>query len=92
MEQQLVIVRDAGVSAVRALHGEIHDQLRNRLPPAGATDLGDVQSQINGLRSHMEHTTATLRAEANAHSSNLIGMWQNTERVIAQRLDATNAV
>eukprot|EP00959_Pyramimonas_sp_CCMP1952_P354051 7417770-Pyramimonas_sp.AAC.1 len=40
----------------------------------------------------MGHATATLRAEANANSSTLIGMLQNTERIIAQRLDATNAV
>eukprot|EP00959_Pyramimonas_sp_CCMP1952_P112344 2349029-Pyramimonas_sp.AAC.1 len=85
MEQQLVIVRDAGVSAVRILHDEIHDQLRNRPPPAEATDLGDVQSHINDLRSRMDRTAATLRTEANANSSNLIGMLQNTEKVIAQR-------
>eukprot|EP00959_Pyramimonas_sp_CCMP1952_P018158 384540-Pyramimonas_sp.AAC.1 len=40
----------------------------------------------------MDRATATLRAEARANSSNLIGMLQNTERVNAQRLDATNAV
>eukprot|EP00959_Pyramimonas_sp_CCMP1952_P398713 8354716-Pyramimonas_sp.AAC.1 len=73
MEQQLVIVRDTGVSAVRILHDEIHDQLRNRPPPAEARDLGDVQSQLNDLRSRMDHTTATLRTEANTNSSTLIG-------------------
>eukprot|EP00959_Pyramimonas_sp_CCMP1952_P176687 3692967-Pyramimonas_sp.AAC.1 len=40
----------------------------------------------------MDHTTATLRAEASTNSSTLIGMLQNIERVIAQRLDATDAV
>eukprot|EP00959_Pyramimonas_sp_CCMP1952_P368419 7717225-Pyramimonas_sp.AAC.1 len=77
MEQQLVVVRDAGVSAVRILHGEIHDQLRSRPPPTEARDLGDVQSQINDIRSNLGHTTATLRAEASASSSTLIGMLQN---------------
>eukprot|EP00959_Pyramimonas_sp_CCMP1952_P353462 7405633-Pyramimonas_sp.AAC.1 len=91
MEQQLVVVRDTGVSAARILHDEIHEQLRNRPPPTEEHDLGDVQSQINDLRSNMDHTTATLRAEARANSSTLIGMLQHIETVIAQRLDATDA-
>eukprot|EP00959_Pyramimonas_sp_CCMP1952_P264428 5529394-Pyramimonas_sp.AAC.1 len=73
MEQQFVAVRDTGVSAVRILHDEIHDQLRNRPPPTEARDLGDVHFQINDLRSHVEQTTATLRAEASTSSSTLLG-------------------
>eukprot|EP00959_Pyramimonas_sp_CCMP1952_P386183 8093720-Pyramimonas_sp.AAC.1 len=80
MEQQLVIVRDTGVSAVRILHDEIHDQLRSRPPPAEARDLGDAQSQLNAIRSNVGHTTATLRAEANTNSSTRIGMLQRVER------------
>eukprot|EP00959_Pyramimonas_sp_CCMP1952_P440591 9224368-Pyramimonas_sp.AAC.1 len=34
----------------------------------------------------MHHTTATLRAEASANSSTLIGVWQNTERHLTGRI------
>eukprot|EP00959_Pyramimonas_sp_CCMP1952_P062481 1306407-Pyramimonas_sp.AAC.1 len=61
MEHQLVVVHDTGVSAVRILHDEIHDRLRNRPPLSEAHDLGDAQSQINDLRSNMDHATVIAK-------------------------------